>query len=423
MSQTLLTAVSRPTATKGQVRRLRAEGKLPAVIYDRHGQSRPDPAGRRGVRQGRGRRIRKHHPQAQRSTGRPRRPSSRTARSTGFGAPCCTWTSSRSNRTRPSAPAYPSISRACRSGCGRAGSWRSPVHEVEVECLPQGPSRKDRAGRVRTSSANHSIHVQDISLPNVKILNSGDQVVALVKFAKIEAAPAVEEAEAVAGEGAIPAAGRPAPPRPGCRPRRRSRRAEKKAVSRIASSLPDSGRGMPAASANSIGRTPPFRLPRGSGGLRGVSVLVAVLRRRGLHGPAPRGSRPSAPGPGPPDSCRLGRPWHPACLRSGRMSAPSWKASAARLGIPCEASPSTLRGSPGSGRRGLRDQPGGGGPGTTGTRSWRAAGRRFGCERVLDGSHPGRSGGDPPYQDPLGIRSREGCGGFRRTARPSFAPS
>ena len=40
MSQTVLTAVSRSTANKGQIRRLRAEGKLPAVIYNRHGESR-----------------------------------------------------------------------------------------------------------------------------------------------------------------------------------------------------------------------------------------------------------------------------------------------------------------------------------------------------------------------------------------------
>ena len=50
--------------------------------------------------------------------------------------------------------------------------------------------------------------VRYISLPNVRILNSGDQVVALVKFAKAEAAPAVEEAAPAEGEAAAaPAAG------------------------------------------------------------------------------------------------------------------------------------------------------------------------------------------------------------------------
>jgi large subunit ribosomal protein L25 len=93
----------------------------------------------------------------------------------------------------------------------------TPLHEIEVECLP-----KDLPERIEIDIAdlkvNHSIHVRDIPLAQgVRLLSNPDQVVALVKFAKIEvvATPEVEAAAtdaaagAAAAPGAAPAAGAP----------------------------------------------------------------------------------------------------------------------------------------------------------------------------------------------------------------------
>jgi large subunit ribosomal protein L25 len=98
-------------------------------------------------------------------------------------------------------------------GVREGGMLETPLHEIEVECLP-----KDLPERIEIDisglKANHSIHVRDIPLAQgVRLLSNPDQVVALVKFAKIEVV-AVPEAEAAAvGEaGAAPAAGAAAAP-------------------------------------------------------------------------------------------------------------------------------------------------------------------------------------------------------------------
>jgi len=98
-------------------------------------------------------------------------------------------------------------------GVREGGMLETPLHEIEVECLP-----KDLPERIEIDiaglKANHSIHVRDIPLAQgVRLLSNPDQVVALVKFAKIEVV-AAPEAEAAAGEagaaaGAAPAAGAP----------------------------------------------------------------------------------------------------------------------------------------------------------------------------------------------------------------------
>ena len=92
-------------------------------------------------------------------------------------------------------------------GVREGGNLENPLHEIEVECLP-----KDLPERIEIDisnlKVNQSLHVRDIPLgEGVKVLSAADQVVALVKFAKIEAAPVVAEAEAV--PGAAPAAGAP----------------------------------------------------------------------------------------------------------------------------------------------------------------------------------------------------------------------
>jgi large subunit ribosomal protein L25 len=90
-------------------------------------------------------------------------------------------------------------------GVREGGNLENPLREIEVECLP-----KDLPERIEVDVAqlkvNQSLHVRDIPLgEGVKLLSAADQVVALVKFAKAEAAKAAE-AEAAAA-GAAPAAG------------------------------------------------------------------------------------------------------------------------------------------------------------------------------------------------------------------------
>jgi large subunit ribosomal protein L25 len=91
-------------------------------------------------------------------------------------------------------------------GVREGGMLENPLHEIEVECLP-----KDLPERIEIDisdlKANQSIHVRDIPLAGgVKLISNPDQVVALVKFAKAEAAAAVA-AETAAPAAAAPAAG------------------------------------------------------------------------------------------------------------------------------------------------------------------------------------------------------------------------
>ena len=93
-------------------------------------------------------------------------------------------------------------------GVREGGMLESPLHEIEVECLPKDlPERIDID--VSGLKVNQSLHVRDIPLgEGVKLISAPDQVVALVKFAKAEAATS---AEAEAAAGAAPAAGAAAP--------------------------------------------------------------------------------------------------------------------------------------------------------------------------------------------------------------------
>ncbi|MDR1446061.1 MAG: 50S ribosomal protein L25 [Treponema sp.] len=94
-------------------------------------------------------------------------------------------------------------------GVRNGGILESPLHEIEVECFPRDlPERivVDISGL----DANQSIHVRDIPLnEGVKLISAGDQVVALVKFAKAEeaAAPAAEDAALAAAGSPAAAAG------------------------------------------------------------------------------------------------------------------------------------------------------------------------------------------------------------------------
>jgi large subunit ribosomal protein L25 len=93
-------------------------------------------------------------------------------------------------------------------GVREGGMLETPFHEIEIECLP-----KDLPERIEIDisglKANHSIHVRDIPLTEgIRLLTNPDQVVALVKFAKAEAAAAVatEAAAAAPAAAASPAA-------------------------------------------------------------------------------------------------------------------------------------------------------------------------------------------------------------------------
>ena len=100
-------------------------------------------------------------------------------------------------------------------GVREGGILETPLHEIEVECLP-----KDLPERIEVDVSelrvNQALHVRDIVLAEgVRLISGVDQVVALVKFAKAEAAPAVEAEAATAAAAAAPAAGAPATPAAG----------------------------------------------------------------------------------------------------------------------------------------------------------------------------------------------------------------
>jgi large subunit ribosomal protein L25 len=77
-------------------------------------------------------------------------------------------------------------------GVREGGILELPLHEIEVECLPGDlPERIDVD--ISELKANQSIHVRDLALGSgVRIISNTDQVVALVKFARAEAEAAVE---------------------------------------------------------------------------------------------------------------------------------------------------------------------------------------------------------------------------------------
>jgi len=94
-------------------------------------------------------------------------------------------------------------------GVREGGMLETPLHEIEIECLP-----KDLPERIEIDisnlKTNQSLHVRDIPLAQgIKLLSNPDQTVALVKFAKAEAAAptAAAAADAAGAAAAAPAAG------------------------------------------------------------------------------------------------------------------------------------------------------------------------------------------------------------------------
>jgi large subunit ribosomal protein L25 len=87
-------------------------------------------------------------------------------------------------------------------GVREGGILETPLHDIEVECLPKNLPERVNID-ISNLGVNQSIHVRDLALgEGVKLISAEDQVVALVKFAKAEAAPAAETGEAAAAESA-----------------------------------------------------------------------------------------------------------------------------------------------------------------------------------------------------------------------------
>jgi large subunit ribosomal protein L25 len=87
-------------------------------------------------------------------------------------------------------------------GVREGGILETPLHDIEVECMP-----KDLPPRITVDvsdlGVNQSIHVRDIPLGDgVKLVSAEDQVVALVKFAKAEAASSSETGGEASSAGA-----------------------------------------------------------------------------------------------------------------------------------------------------------------------------------------------------------------------------
>ena len=88
-------------------------------------------------------------------------------------------------------------------GVRNGGIFESPLHDIDVESLPRDLPERINVD-VSALDVNQSIHVRDLILGDgVRLISGGDQVVALVKFAKAEeAAASVEEAAAGTAESA-----------------------------------------------------------------------------------------------------------------------------------------------------------------------------------------------------------------------------
>jgi len=88
-------------------------------------------------------------------------------------------------------------------GVREGGMLETTMYEIEIECLPKDlPERIDID--ISGLKANHSLYVRDIKLgEGIRLLTNPDLPVALVKFAKADSAAA---AEAAAAPAAAPAA-------------------------------------------------------------------------------------------------------------------------------------------------------------------------------------------------------------------------
>ncbi|MGD9939383.1 MAG: 50S ribosomal protein L25 [Clostridia bacterium] len=204
MSQHVIIAEPRTISTKGALNSLRRDGRIPAVMYNRHGKSTPIALGAKDF--------------SKAVTG----VSESTIVQLHVGADSfdclikerqLDWLRGKIDHVdffevekdvviRAKVPVH-LVGNAI--GVREGGILENPVHEIEVECLPKDMPEKFEID-ISELHANHSIHVRDIAHSGVvKIHSSLDQVVVLVKYAKgeeTEAEVAEAPAAAVAAEPA-----------------------------------------------------------------------------------------------------------------------------------------------------------------------------------------------------------------------------
>lgn len=197
MSQPILNAEVRTVSTKGALNTLRKNGKIPAVMYNRHAQSTIltiDGDEYRKVTKGisestliklmidgkenevfiKDRHIDWLH--------------SRLLHIDFFQA-------ERGVAIRVKVPVHLNGNPI---GVREGGILENPTHEVEVECIPKDMPERFEVD-IDNLKANQSIHVSDLKLAaGVKMISAPEQVIALVKYAKGEAP--TEEAGAETAE-------------------------------------------------------------------------------------------------------------------------------------------------------------------------------------------------------------------------------
>ncbi|MDR2663316.1 MAG: 50S ribosomal protein L25 [Treponema sp.] len=210
MSQVIFTARDRANKGSGEARRLRRTGRIPAVIYGRKGASvsidldaKDFMAGVRGISESTIVRVDVNgqvHEAFVKDTQRDIRDGSI------LHVDFYEIEGNTLLRARVSLQIHGNP-----LGVREGGILETPLHDIEVECLPRDlPERLDVD--IAHLQVNQSIHVRDLALGSgVRLVSNPDQVVALVKFAKTEAAAAVEGEEAAAAEGAGTAAAGAAP--------------------------------------------------------------------------------------------------------------------------------------------------------------------------------------------------------------------
>jgi large subunit ribosomal protein L25 len=205
MSQVVLSAKNRQAAGSGAARRLRRSGRIPAVLYGRSGKTIPIDLDARefvnGVKNISESTIVKVEIDGQAHDAFVKDTQRNITDGNVIHVDFYEVESGVALRARVSIHVH-----GTPAGVREGGVLESPLHEIEVECLPKDlPERIDVD--ISELKVNQSLHVRDIVLgEGVKLISAADQVVALVKFAKVEAvAPAAEEAAAAAA--AVPAAG------------------------------------------------------------------------------------------------------------------------------------------------------------------------------------------------------------------------
>lgn len=84
-------------------------------------------------------------------------------------------------------------------GVKEGGIIQHVLHKLEIECLPSNiPQHIDI--EISQLKLGDAIHVRDLSLENIEILNPKDSLIVTVTHPKLEKEPEAEEAEKVEGE-------------------------------------------------------------------------------------------------------------------------------------------------------------------------------------------------------------------------------